>query len=122
MVYTPFDTVILFGGTNASALNEVFKFTVSTSTWTQGSFCRWSSEVLTRTCAVTPGGPTAIPAAYTVGVVTSMNTMLVFGGQSTANVDLNVIQKYDLETDSWVAVTPTGTPPTARHGQLFHSN
>src|SRR5947207_208827 len=63
---------------------------------------------------VSPGG--TLPATRQVhsAVVTSSNTMLIFGGYGGGNF-LNDIAKYSISTDSWIPVTPGGTPPSIRY-------
>src|SRR6266480_3089109 len=68
---------------------------------------------------VTHGGTPPSPRFQHSAVVTSSNTMLIFGGycSSGPNSGLqNDIAKYNISTDSWIPVTPGGTPPTARYG------
>lgn len=62
-----------------------------------------------------PGGPTPEGRSNGAAVVTSMNTMLIFGGRTDTGV-VNTMLKLDLVTDNWISVSPSGTPPRAQEG------
>jgi hypothetical protein len=95
MIFDPVNTtLILFGGVNSSAtrLNELWKYTVGTNTWSQLS---------------PTGGPPTARSEHTA-VYDSVNaTMLVYGG-TTGSVS-NELWKYTISTNTWSQITFSGS-------------
>jgi hypothetical protein len=92
--------MIMYGGqNNFGPLGDLWALDLDTNTWTE----------------LTPAtGPS--PRYFTSLVYDAANhRVTVFGGQ-TAQLPVNEVWVYDLWTNEWTQLSPSGTPPSARWG------
>jgi len=95
MVYVGSDTILLFGGKDATntALSDTWAYDVTANTWTQ----------LTPTGAPTTRFRHAM--AYVGGDV-----VVLFGGRDDFGVFLNDTWEYDVTANTWTQTSPTAIP------------
>jgi len=91
--------MIMYGGQNTGPLDDIWALDLDTDTWTD----------------ITPA---LIPAGryFTAFVYDATNhRATAFGGQTLLGA-VNESWVFDLWTDTWTQLAPTGTPPTSRYG------
>lgn len=92
--------VIFFGGSsNSELLNSTLKFNLSSNSW----------ETINLT------GSTIPPSRRDSVSVPYLNNMIVFGGEGVTSL-LNDLYSFNIDTEIWTQLFPTGTPPTPRTG------
>ena len=89
------DTVILFGGTNGSPLNDTWSFNVSTSTWTP----------------LSPNPSPSVRSAASMAYDIASSTIILFGG--TNGSPLNDTWSFNASTSTWTPLSPI-FPPSVR--------
>jgi N-acetylneuraminic acid mutarotase len=91
--------MIMYGGQNAGPLDDIWALDLDTHAWTD------------LTPATRPAG------RYFTGLVydAANHRVTVFGGQ-TASAPTNEVWVFDLRTNHWTQLTPSGTAPSARWG------
>ncbi len=101
--------MIVFGGAGTSTYNDVWALPMSgASAWTN----------------LTPStGPAPVPRAGHSAIYDSVrDRMIVFGGGSASDVDLNDVWALSLgPSPTWTQLTPSGSPPIARgwHAAIY---
>ena len=91
--------IMYAGQNNSGALDDLWALDLDTDTWTQ------------LTPAVKPSGRFFASMVYDA----ANHRATVFGGQTTLAL-VNEMWVFDLWTNKWTQLSPTGTPPTARFG------
>jgi hypothetical protein len=91
--------LIMYGGQNAGARDDIWAFDLSLDTWTE------------LTPATGPAGRWF--AAHVYDAANHRST--IFGGNTGTEVK-NEVWVFDLWTDKWTQLSPSGTPPSAREG------
>jgi N-acetylneuraminic acid mutarotase len=91
--------MIMYGGQNAGARDDIWAFDLDTNTWAE------------LTPVVRPPGRWFAAHAYDA----ANNRVTIFGGNTGSEVK-NEVWVFDLWTDSWTELLPSGTPPAAREG------
>jgi hypothetical protein len=86
-----------FDGTS-TYYNDVYRYTLSTDTWTTMT-----------------GGGTPPTAKMYAGACIAGDVTWVFGGWD-GSVRLQELHKFDLSLDTWTALTPSGSAPAIRFG------
>lgn len=91
--------IMYAGQNNSGALDDLWALDLDTDTWTE------------LTPAIKPSGRYFASMVYDA----ANHRATVFGGQTTLAL-VNEVWVFDLWTQKWTQLSPTGTPPTARFG------
>ena len=98
----PHQNLIMFGGftyNNSTSLNDLWKYSLSSNTWTR---------LLT-------GGPPSARDLATAIYDPSGSRMIVFGGENNGSFLNDTWQLSLAATPAWTQLSPTGSPPSARY-------
>jgi hypothetical protein len=95
--------MIMYGGQQSGPLDDIWAFDLSGGTWTD------------LTPATRPAG-----RFFTTHVYDALNhRSTIFGGTRGAGLGVtNEVWLFDLTTNGWTLMTPSGTPPSAREGAM----
>jgi len=91
--------LIMYGGQNAGPQADIWAFDLTLNTWTE------------LTPAVSPGGRWFATHVYDA----TNHRATIFGG-NTGSAVTNEVWVFDLYSELWTQLFPTGTAPTAREG------
>jgi hypothetical protein len=93
--------LIMYGGQNAGARDDIWAFDLTLNTWTE------------LTPVSRPPGRWFAAHIYDA----ANNRATIFGGNTGSEVK-NEVWVFDLWTNAWTELSPTGTPPSAREGAV----
>jgi len=93
--------MVIFGGRAASDFNDIWAFDLATHTWTDLTPSAGSAPAARRT----PGS----------GYDAAAHRMVTWSGQSSGGF-FNDAWSFDLTTNTWTLLSPTGGPPNIRYG------
>jgi len=94
------DRLIMYGGQNNSGpLDDIWAFDYATNTWAE------------LTPDTVPDGRFFVAHVYD----STNNRVTIFGG-NTSPTFVNDVFMFDLWTEKWAEVSPSGTPPSVREG------
>lgn len=92
--------MIMYGGQRTGALDDIWALDLNTNTWAD------------LTPAERPAG-----RYFAAHIYDALNhRALLFGGNRSAGGRTNEVWAFDLNTNTWQALTPEGTPPSERDG------
>jgi len=91
--------LIMYGGQNAGARDDIWAFDLALNKWTE------------LTPVIRPPGRWFAAHIYD----SANNRATIFGGNTGSEVK-NEVWVFDLWTNAWTKLSPTGTPPSAREG------
>lgn len=91
--------MIMYGGQNNGARSDIWAFDLATDTWTE------------LTPAVSPDGRWFTAHAYDA----ANHRVMIFGG-NTGSVISSEVWSFDLATNTWFMMNPSGTGPVHRAG------
>jgi hypothetical protein len=80
--------------------SDLWKYNPATSQWTKLS---------------PTGGPPNARYCFSMICDPVNNSLLVFGGLNASSANLNELWKYDIATNAWSQLSPSGGPPTIRY-------